>query len=137
MKPAKEWFEQLPEPVRSQAIANIIFDKDFFEDLSDTLFGAFAWEGTIQGGDYWHNIHSRCLRGEFAPKEPEQATPITTGVGDIIMIQNVTQDKMESLYTKHLEDMLACAEFMDKSGATVNKETRDEWVMKIKYLLSK
>lgn len=69
MKTAKEWFEQLPEPIRTQAINNLDADssKKEFEQFHVAVGHAFNWELTEQGTDYWNNIFNRAYMGEFTP----------------------------------------------------------------------
>lgn len=70
MKKALEWFEQLPEPIRSQAIEN--WEKSdwegkdrLFESLPSSLILTFDWELTLQKRPYWVNIEYRASNGEF------------------------------------------------------------------------
>jgi hypothetical protein len=63
-KTAKKWFEELNEPYRSQAIESInndLFDEIddvnlVYDSLEDALYGAFTWDKTTQGSDYWINL---------------------------------------------------------------------------------
>lgn len=62
----KEWLEELPEPYRTEAL-DIYHtqwsDADIpsTESLSEALIGAFVWEMTPQGYDYWNNLHVKLL----------------------------------------------------------------------------
>lgn len=67
-KTAKEWFEQLPEPIRTQAVEN--WEKsnwsnknDLFDSLADAL-NIWEWD------KYWRNIVDRAERGEFDQPNP-------------------------------------------------------------------
>ena len=67
-KTAKEWYQHLPEPIRSQAMANWEntehFGKnDLFSSLDDAL-NLWIWD------DYWVDISIRAQRGEFDQPEP-------------------------------------------------------------------
>jgi hypothetical protein len=66
-KTIKEWLEDLPEPYRSEALAN--FD-DYVEiyptklrekELSTkhAIINAFNWEGSTEGGEYWRKVYAR------------------------------------------------------------------------------
>lgn len=56
------WFQQLPEPYRSQAIEN--FDEEYFKaaltgeltTLQQAINCAFYWSETPQGREYWERI---------------------------------------------------------------------------------
>lgn len=66
MKTIREWFEELEEPYRTQAISN---SKKFnpggldLQDrsLSDALTSAFLWESTPEGHDYWHSLFLKLI----------------------------------------------------------------------------
>ena len=71
MKPILEWYEELPEPIRSQAIAN--YDPKFCNSLrvesqSVAIARGFNWDKSPQGFDYWNNIDSKALRGDYDPQ---------------------------------------------------------------------
>lgn len=68
-KNALQWFEQLPEPIRTQAKENWekseMDDKnDLFERIEESI-DTFVWRRTPQGDDYWANIYNRAISGEF------------------------------------------------------------------------
>jgi hypothetical protein len=68
-KPPLEWFQQLPEPYRTQAIENWEKSKwedkhDLFESIRDA-FHTFSWAYSQQGEDYWNSIFKRAIKGEF------------------------------------------------------------------------
>ena len=69
-KTAKEWFAQLPEPIRSQAVANSKCLDAIHSTLSGCLFANFAWTKTPQLESYWYDIHRRAELGEFDQPEP-------------------------------------------------------------------
>ena len=65
-----EWLNQLPEPIKSQAIENTKNDNPFSgNEIVDSLWKAidygFLWSSTSQGGNYWFYIKVRAERGEF------------------------------------------------------------------------
>jgi hypothetical protein len=75
-KSAKEWFTHLPEPIRSQAVANweeSNWDNrnNLFDSL-DSALNTFHWSSTPQGQAHWYIIHSRAEAGEFDQPEPNQ-----------------------------------------------------------------
>jgi len=63
-KPILEWFEELPEPYRSQAIENT---KKFYEgkrldllekeSLIKAILAGFVWDTTEQGHGYWSKLY--------------------------------------------------------------------------------
>jgi len=61
MKKAIEWFNQLPEPERTNAINNIKPDllEYEFPNFIKAISGAFTWRSTKQGFDYWRDIYNR------------------------------------------------------------------------------
>lgn len=62
MKTAKEWFETLEEPYRTQAI-EITSNEDMlnleYEGLLYALYGSFTWFETPQGHEYWGKLHEK------------------------------------------------------------------------------
>jgi hypothetical protein len=64
-KPALEWFEQLPEPYRTQAIENSTRPYSKYQSLFDALRCNFNWAETPQKKFYWHDIYERAKLGEF------------------------------------------------------------------------
>jgi len=64
-KTAREWAEHLPEPIRTQFLANLA-DPDYEERcIADAINGAFFWRWTPQGFDYWVEVQKRADNGEF------------------------------------------------------------------------
>ena len=66
MKPILEWYEQLREPYRSQAIEN--YDDEgtvLAQSMSEAIGGGFLWLLTEQGLEYWKDVSDRAARGEF------------------------------------------------------------------------
>jgi len=58
MKTIREWFEMLPEPYRTKALANTAPDNrtEDYPSLISALDNAFVWDETQEGGDYWHEL---------------------------------------------------------------------------------
>lgn len=72
-KTIKEWFETLPEPIRSQAMENTDDETLKIKEsaLHMAIQGAFAWYKTSeqgQGWEYWNHIQARSQSGEFNTK---------------------------------------------------------------------
>lgn len=67
MRPVLEWYEDLPEPYRSQAIENYDGNVEFAGSQENAIAYGFLWKKTPQGQgfDYWFNISIRARRGEF------------------------------------------------------------------------
>jgi hypothetical protein len=64
-KPTLEWFWQLPEPYRTQAIENSTRPYSVYQSLARALISNFTWESTPQKKFYWHDIYERAELGEF------------------------------------------------------------------------
>ena len=73
-KPIKEWFRDLPEPVRTKALAN--FDGKVLEanSLASAIFDGFDWVHTLQGADYWNRQYTRACLHENGPLEDPSVT---------------------------------------------------------------
>lgn len=72
MKPILTWYDQLPEPIRSQAIENYDADYANYHNKSEetdsdheAIASGFYWGLTKQGYRYWNDIHDRAAKGEF------------------------------------------------------------------------
>jgi hypothetical protein len=71
LKPAREWADHLPEPIRSQFLANCDNPKcawrpdELSLDADFALLKAFDHDLTPEGGKYWNDIRTRNLNGEF------------------------------------------------------------------------
>lgn len=65
MKPILEWYEQLPEPIRSQAIENYDSYFKYAKSLYESIVFGFKCSKTEQGRDYWIDIRNRAKKGEF------------------------------------------------------------------------
>lgn len=67
MKKITEWAEDLPEPIRSQYLAN--FHREGDEDIQtegllEALHGAFYWEQSPEGAKYWHKVAAELKKKE-------------------------------------------------------------------------
>ena len=60
-KTIKEWLKELPEPFRTQALNNAdkIQLKEKAYSLSQSVAGAFLWEKSNEGSDYWLELHKQ------------------------------------------------------------------------------
>jgi len=72
-KTIEQWIGFLPEPFRAQALANakpnfLALSKD---SLAKALKGAFDWEDSPQGEDYWKRLHKIVVGHEDFHKWPE------------------------------------------------------------------
>jgi hypothetical protein len=66
MKTILEWYEELPEPIRSQAIANNnLSDFKKSSSLERAIQEAFLWDDTPEGFDYWFVISNKAKAGEY------------------------------------------------------------------------
>lgn len=60
-----EWYEHLPEPIRSQAIENYDGTESMPDSIDSAINEGFFWDLTREGCNYWENIYNRALNGEF------------------------------------------------------------------------
>ena len=65
MKPILEWYEQLPEPIRSQAIANCSSYYRERDCLHRAIGAGMIWCRTPEGFQYWSDVYDKAERGEF------------------------------------------------------------------------
>ena len=78
MKPILEWYEELPEPIRSQAIANYdpsFSEVDEIESRSEAIGEGFDWSKSPQGHNHWEAVHDKAEAGHYdkPPTTIEQA----------------------------------------------------------------
>lgn len=64
-KPIRKWLHELPEPIRTRALKNM---RDIKKDvvltsISDAIIGAFDWDSTKQGYDYWNDLYNKYKHG--------------------------------------------------------------------------
>ena len=54
-KTLQQWFEEIPEPYRTQAIANIPDKRktQTYHSLADAVVMGFLWVDSPQGDEYW------------------------------------------------------------------------------------
>lgn len=74
----KEWLDTLPEPYRSQALMNTPYEGwgEDRRDLEDALWGAFIWEDSPEGHNYWKSLAVRAEDGEFDIPEADPVCPL-------------------------------------------------------------
>lgn len=67
-KTIEEWFNELEEPYRTQAIENTIklsnseyTLKSFESSLSEALSASFVWEASPEGHEYWRDLFGKYL----------------------------------------------------------------------------
>lgn len=79
LKLPNEWFEYLPEPYRTQALANYNNDKrsDYEVGFNHCLFTGFTWAQTDEGHQYWRNAHDRLRAGIIQKVEPKYKRAVT------------------------------------------------------------
>ena len=72
-KTVKEWFETLPQPIRSKALNNL--DPESADERTKTLYDAlvvgFTWSRTPEGNTHWSKIAVRLYEGQQVPTEDE------------------------------------------------------------------
>ena len=62
--PCEWWLEQLPEPYRSEALANQDTEKGV-NTMREAINAAFTWSSTEQGGDYWAQLRISVIGETF------------------------------------------------------------------------
>ena len=67
-KKITEWFEDLIEPIRSQAIENYYGDTHYAKSLIGAINLGFFWIYTPQGQVYWEEIYDN-IEKYTKPKE--------------------------------------------------------------------
>lgn len=81
MKTVKQWLEELPEPIRTQAFENNRFQgkEDHLsheaDELEDAINHSFGWDISVQGFKFWESI----------------ATGMILNLTDLTIIQKVEQ----------------------------------------------
>lgn len=67
-KTIQEWYEDLPEPIRSQAIANAAKEgkeANEAESLAQAIAMGFVWSDTPERYPYWEEVCTRACNQEF------------------------------------------------------------------------
>jgi len=61
MKTIREWFNDLEEPYKTQALENTGEKslKIIAESMSEALSSAFYWADSYQGHQYWFNVFTQ------------------------------------------------------------------------------
>lgn len=95
MKPILEWYEELPEPIRSQAIAN--YDPEFYRDsMAESLVKAigagFNWEESPEKDDYWEEIYDLAESGDY-----DKTTPLEQALSDLTKTLVEVQESIEQV----------------------------------------
>jgi hypothetical protein len=74
-KTPEQWFQQLKEPYRSEAIANIDKSRKWYvvspENIQEAIVSSFEWLNTTQGHSYWEKLHDSIQAGETTYLETE------------------------------------------------------------------
>lgn len=65
MKTAREWFAQLPEPIRSEAMENAKDLDEKYDSLPITIICEISWQRTSQGTYYWSGIYYKAEQGHY------------------------------------------------------------------------
>ena len=102
MKPILEWYEQLPEPIRSQAIANYDGTEMDVESLHDAIFSGIHWRKTPEGDDYWSDIHTKAEDGEF--DKPDLAKSITQLEATLKKVQQALAEVRKAIRNENISN---------------------------------
>lgn len=105
-----EWLQELPEPYRSQAIKNCKrLDGDTGFSVVDALAGAFNWDDSPQGHEYWAALHNELEGDSFITVQDlgEAISDIINQDGDTytdgeVVDQIVDLLKKHNLYTERV-----------------------------------
>lgn len=86
-----EFFNQLEEPMRSQAIEN--YEEDYSNrvptTLADALGGGFDWQLSSQGLNYWENIHFNLQYYTIQEKDnTTQFHKVLSSLADLLQYKN-------------------------------------------------
>lgn len=73
MKTIREWFEELPEPYRTDALDNMEDAEKSVKSMSDAIDYSFVWSRTEQGHDYWSSLRETYHVGY--PDAPSFSSP--------------------------------------------------------------
>jgi hypothetical protein len=73
MKTILEWYEELPEPIRSQAIKNCDRCLREVDSLTNAISRGFEWEPSPEKHDYWHDVYSKAEVGKYPTPPLEQS----------------------------------------------------------------
>lgn len=72
-KTAREWFEMLNEPERSQAIKNSkVGQRETFKTLENAISCSFDWLKTNEGAGFWQNLQRQVKNGTYPFKGKEE-----------------------------------------------------------------
>ena len=68
------YFNQLPEPLRFQAIANTDESRldRFACNLLDAIYNAFIWDQSNEGHDHWSDLVKELEADQFADDHEEE-----------------------------------------------------------------
>jgi hypothetical protein len=95
MKTILEWYEELPEPIRSQAIAN--YDPSYSEadetsSKSESIKRGFNWYRSPQENHYWEEVHNKAEAGEY-----DTPTPLEQSLSDLTKTLEEMKEAIESV----------------------------------------
>jgi hypothetical protein len=97
MKPILEWYKDLPEPIRSQAIAN--YDPNYCNhdeeaySLSKAFLDGFSWGGSNEGFIYWDDIDDKAEAGYY--DKPQ--SPLEQSLSDLTKTLEEMKESIESV----------------------------------------
>lgn len=64
MKTILEWYQELPEPYRTQAMNNCSSLDDMSDSMSSAIMDGFIWTDTVEDFYYWNQIHNEYYDNE-------------------------------------------------------------------------
>lgn len=64
-KSVLDWFNELPEPIRSNATHNYNGLVKSTETLAEAIMYGFIWGHTMSGQSYWENVYNTIVETEL------------------------------------------------------------------------
>lgn len=119
-----EWFNQLQEPHKSQAITNLREDRRlrFVDCMSEAIDKGFTWDETPQGHSYWQDLRRLFLGIEATEKDKEYLKQMQA-IDD--MEKKIEKEKV--IFSTSMRDMLdkiaddsMVASYMRREKYTIN-----------------
>ena len=71
-KTIKEWFEELPEPYKTQVLTNCKIPDEIVGSKLEAIAIGFLWSDTPEGEEYWHDVFLTLEAAEFDEAHEEE-----------------------------------------------------------------
>jgi hypothetical protein len=93
MKTILEWYEELPEPIRSQAIANYDGNVELAENRRSAIQSGFIWYDTPEGQDHWQVVSDKAKEGYY----DQPPSPLEQSLSDLTKTLEEMKEAIESV----------------------------------------